>query len=102
MSKIIGIDLGTTNSCVAVLEGGEPLLIQRQVDAVINAVAGEDDVGLHAVQQSPEPLEQARPRERTAGVAGLAQPGERLAGEAEAVDLEALPRVHSVEVVRRE
>ena len=27
MSKIIGIDLGTTNSCVAVMEGNEPVVI---------------------------------------------------------------------------
>src|SRR6187401_141269 len=30
MSKVIGIDLGTTNSVVAVMEGGEPLVIVNQ------------------------------------------------------------------------
>jgi molecular chaperone DnaK len=30
VSRIIGIDLGTTNSCVAVLEGGEPVVIHNQ------------------------------------------------------------------------
>lgn len=30
MSKVIGIDLGTTNSVVAVMEGGEPTVITNQ------------------------------------------------------------------------
>ena len=34
MSKIIGIDLGTTNSAVAVLEGNEAKLLQTQKETV--------------------------------------------------------------------
>ena len=32
MAKIIGIDLGTTNSCVAVMDGSEPIIIPNTED----------------------------------------------------------------------
>ena len=58
MSKIIGIDLGTTNSCVAVMEGGEPVVIPNAEGArttpsvVAFAKNGERMVGQIAKRQA--------------------------------------------------
>jgi molecular chaperone DnaK len=58
MSKIIGIDLGTTNSCVAVIEGGEPVVIPnseggRTTPSVVAFTkSGERLVGASAKRQA--------------------------------------------------
>ena len=58
MGKIIGIDLGTTNSCVAVLEGGEPVVIAnaeggRTTPSVVGfSKTGERLVGQVAKRQA--------------------------------------------------
>ena len=57
MSKIIGIDLGTTNSCVAVMEGGEPKVIpnaegDRTTPSVVAFKDGEIQVGAIAKRQA--------------------------------------------------
>ena len=57
MGKIIGIDLGTTNSCVAVMEGGEPVVITnhegaRTTPSVVAFKDGERMVGQVAKRQA--------------------------------------------------
>ena len=57
MSKIIGIDLGTTNSCVTVMEGGEPVVIanpegNRTTPSVVAFKNGERQVGEVAKRQA--------------------------------------------------
>ncbi|MFW5746111.1 MAG: molecular chaperone DnaK [Nanoarchaeota archaeon] len=55
--KIIGIDLGTTNSCVAVMEGGKPTVItnaegSRTTPSVVHIAKGERTVGQLAKNQA--------------------------------------------------
>ncbi|MBT0665033.1 molecular chaperone DnaK [Geobacter pelophilus] len=58
MSKVIGIDLGTTNSCVAIMEGGEPVVIansegSRTTPSMVGvAENGERLVGQQAKRQA--------------------------------------------------
>ena len=58
MSKVIGIDLGTTNSCVAIMEGGEPIVIANSEGSrttpsmVAFADNGERLVGQQAKRQA--------------------------------------------------
>ena len=58
MSKVLGIDLGTTNSCVAVVEGGSPVVVAnaegfRTTPSVVGYTKGGDQlVGQIAKRQS--------------------------------------------------
>ena len=57
MSKVIGIDLGTTNSCVAIMDGSQPKVIEnsegaRTTPSIVGFTDGERLVGQSAKRQA--------------------------------------------------
>ncbi len=63
MSKIIGIDLGTTNSCVAIMEGGQPkVLINGSGNRITPSVVGFTDKGERLVGQPAKHQQVTNPK----------------------------------------
>jgi molecular chaperone DnaK len=63
MSKIIGIDLGTTNSCVAIMEGGTPkVLINSSGNRITPSVVGFTDKGERLVGQPAKHQQVTNPK----------------------------------------
>ncbi|MBL8763261.1 MAG: molecular chaperone DnaK [Phycisphaerae bacterium] len=63
MSKIIGIDLGTTNSCVAIMEAGQPkVLINSSGSRITPSVVGFTDKGERLVGQPAKHQQVTNPR----------------------------------------
>ena len=82
MSKVIGIDLGTTNSCVSIMEGGDPNVITNSdgtVDPSTGGIAdcGPAELGLESLREIERHLMDGR--DGTAnGRNGMVQHGVRM------------------------
>ncbi len=69
MSKVIGIDLGTTNSCVAVLEGGEPsVIVNAEGDRTTPSVVGFRDNGDRVVGKPAKNQAVTNPRNTVSSI----------------------------------
>ena len=70
MAKVLGIDLGTTNSCMAVMEGGEPLVLEN---SELTARTCADDQVLPAIVVEIGPNEGRSQLTESPGQQGLTQ-----------------------------
>ena len=105
MSKILGIDLGTTNSCMAVMEGGEPTVLENSEGArttpsvVAFSKSGERLVGQAAKRQAvTNPKNTIFSAKRLIGrkFAELTEADKRMAERAEQTSSALLKRVEDI------
>ena len=81
-----GADAGEAELDDALLEGELTGAVERLVDAVVDAVASDDERRLEFGEHATETLMQIRTRERAAGMTGFGQAGSRLARESHVHD----------------
>jgi molecular chaperone DnaK len=94
MGKVIGIDLGTTNSCVAIMEGGSPVVIANSEGSrTTPSVVGANDAGERLVGQIAKRQAVTNPRNTIFAV-------KRLIGrKSDAAEVEKARRVLPYEIV---
>ena len=90
MAKIIGIDLGTTNSCVAVMEGGDPVVIaNKEGSRTTPSMVGFTDSGERLVGQTAKRQAVTNPENTVFAVKRLI--GRKYDSEEVQKDIKALP-----------
>ncbi len=80
MTKVIGIDLGTTNSCVAIMEAGDPnVLANSEGSRTTPSVVAFTDSGERLVGQIARRQAITNPENTISAVKRLAMPGSKFA-----------------------
>ena len=83
----------------AILERLHPLVVQRQIDAIVHPVAGDHHLRLHRLQRPLQPFVDAGPRKGAAGMPFFGKPRRGFAGEPDIDDVERLGRMRFLQEV---